>query len=50
MIVGHFPHLPRLLALLVTNDADRAADFPQHGIVALEQGADETWAEMWRVT
>jgi phosphohistidine phosphatase len=36
MLVGHMPHLPRLLRLLVagTPDADRP-DFPPHGIVEL---------------
>ena len=45
LLAGHFPHLPRLLALL-TSAADA---FPPHGIVALES-IDEgmTWKEMWR--
>src|SRR5262245_44245105 len=34
LIAGHFPHLPRLLALLLGRDD--APAFPQHGIVALE--------------
>lgn len=45
-ITGHFPHLPRLLALL-----DHTADaFPLHGIAAL-QTDDEgvTWKELWRI-
>jgi phosphohistidine phosphatase len=46
LIAGHFPHLPRLLALLVRP----AAAFPAHGIVALES-VDEgvTWRERWRM-
>ena len=47
MIVGHYPHLPRLLPLLTAE----AAAFPQHGVVALasnDQGA--TWQELWRMT
>lgn len=46
MLVGHFPHLPRLLALLLPQDD---ATFPAHGIVALESRDDgETWTELWR--
>jgi len=45
LIAGHFPHLPRLLSLLISRDAS----FPQHGIVALEtEDAGETWTELWR--
>lgn len=46
MLAGHYPHLPRLLRLLVGDDAS----FPQHGIVVLtsdDQG--ETWQEAWRL-
>ena len=49
LIAGHFPYLPRLLALLVTG-GEAAVSFPQHGIVALEtldEGA--TWRERWRL-
>ena len=46
LIAGHFPHLPRLLSLLV----NAAASFPQHGVVALESSDyGETWHELWRV-
>jgi phosphohistidine phosphatase len=49
MLVGHFPHLPRLLALLSTGNPDvRAADFPIHGIVALEE-LNGKWIESWRL-
>lgn len=45
LIAGHFPHLPRLLSLLVSADVS----FPQHGVVALETTDDgETWKELWR--
>jgi phosphohistidine phosphatase len=44
MIVGHFPHLPGLLRLLV---GGTDAPFPQHGIVALER-CENAWAERWR--
>src|SRR5687767_1631858 len=46
-LVGHMPHMPRLLRLLVTGDAD-AIDvlFPQHGCVVLEPDGDR-WKEIW---
>jgi len=49
LIAGHFPYLPRLLALLVSG-GEAALSFPEHGIVALEtldEGA--TWRERWRL-
>jgi phosphohistidine phosphatase len=49
LIAGHFPYLPRLLALLVTG-GEAGVLFPEHGIVALEtldQG--DTWREVWRI-
>jgi phosphohistidine phosphatase len=46
LIAGHFPHLPRLLSLLVNADVS----FPQHGVVALETTDDgENWNELWRL-
>lgn len=48
MLVGHMPHLARLLRLLVAGDADRGPDFPPHGIVALRR-AGERWEECWRI-
>src|SRR5262245_24829257 len=51
MIVGHFPHLPALLAMLPTPGAAPAPQgFPPHGVVALstsDQG--ESWSEVWRI-
>ena len=48
LIAGHFPHLPRLLALLTGTGVEN--DFPQHGIVALETDDDgKTWREAWRI-
>jgi phosphohistidine phosphatase len=49
MIAGHFPHLPRLLALLITG-GEAGVDFPLHGVVTLvthDEGA--TWQELWRL-
>jgi phosphohistidine phosphatase SixA len=48
MLVGHMPSLPRLLALLLGQREDGAADFPLHGLVALEAAGD-LWKETWRI-
>ncbi|MGE3509942.1 MAG: histidine phosphatase family protein [Vicinamibacterales bacterium] len=49
LIAGHFPHLPRLLALTLTGRDDDSMAFPLHGLVALETADDgETWTELWR--
>lgn len=50
LIAGHFPYLPRLLALLITG-GEAGVVFPQHGVVALEtQDEGQTWQERWRLT
>jgi len=50
LIAGHFPHLPRLLALLLTGADEALASFPLHGVVALETAdGGETWREAWRI-
>ena len=49
LITGHFPHLPRLLALLLTRGVTTVS-FPQHGIVAIVSDDEgETWREVWRL-
>jgi phosphohistidine phosphatase len=49
LIAGHFPHLPRLLSLLLSGGDEGLTTFPLHGIVALETvDAGETWREVWR--
>lgn len=49
LLAGHYPHLPRLLALLL-NDAAAESGFPPHGMVALRTEDDgETWTEEWRL-
>jgi len=49
LIAGHFPYLPRLLALLVTG-GQAGTVFPEHGVVALiTDDEGETWREVWRV-
>ena len=48
-LVGHMPHMPALLRLLVSGDADAAdVQFPVHGCVALEPDGDR-WKEVWRL-
>jgi phosphohistidine phosphatase len=49
LIAGHFPYMPRLLALLVVG-GEAGTSFPEHGIVALEtRDEGETWQERWRL-
>jgi phosphohistidine phosphatase len=49
LIAGHFPHLPRLLTMLL-GETEGAVPFPQHGAVALETNDEgETWRELWRL-
>ncbi len=45
MVVSHMPYLPALLALMTGREH---ADFPSHGIVALEAEGDG-WIEKWRL-
>jgi phosphohistidine phosphatase len=50
LIAGHYPHLPRLLSLLLTGKDDGSMVFPPHGVVALrseDEGA--SWQELWRL-
>jgi phosphohistidine phosphatase len=44
MVVGHMPHLPRLLEILT----HEAASFPMHGLVAIEWDGAEG-RESWRI-
>jgi phosphohistidine phosphatase len=45
LIAGHYPHLPRLLSLLLKSNAA----FPQNGVVALVSDDEgETFSEEWR--
>jgi phosphohistidine phosphatase len=49
MLAGHCPHLPRLLARLLTGDPEGpAVAFPLNGIVALEDTSG-IWVEKWRL-
>jgi phosphohistidine phosphatase len=50
MLAGHYPHLPRLLSMLLGGPDEAPALFPQHGIVALRTDDEgETWVEEWRL-
>jgi phosphohistidine phosphatase len=50
LIAGHFPHLPRLLALLLGQAEASAPEFPQHGMVALVSDPEgRQWTEEWRL-
>ncbi len=48
MLVGHMPHLPRLLTLLVTGNEDPLLQFPMHGLVALDL-SEGSLVEQWRM-
>src|SRR5262245_55172470 len=48
MLVGHMPHLPPLLTLLVTGSEDALLEFPQHGLIAIEIAAGKA-EERWRL-
>ena len=49
MLVGHFPHLPRLLGVLLAGRPEAApVAFPLHGVVALED-KNGKWSEQWRL-
>ncbi len=49
MLVGHFPHLPQLLAHLISGSPKTAsAAFPMNGMVALEN-LNGKWIETWRL-
>jgi phosphohistidine phosphatase len=51
LIVGHFPHLPRLIALLLGEADGAPGEFPPHGVVALETGDEgASWQESWRLS
>ena len=49
VVVGHFPHMPRVVQALKRDEGGGAFDFPLHGAIALEE-VDEAWVEQWRVS
>jgi len=45
-IAGHFPHLPRLIGLLLGG----VDNFPPHGMIALATDDEgNSWRELWRI-
>jgi phosphohistidine phosphatase len=51
LLAGHFPHLPRLLALLLDQPPGSSGEFPLHGLVVLTSDDDgRSWRETWRLT
>jgi phosphohistidine phosphatase SixA len=49
-VVGHMPHLPRLLRLMLAGDPDSSTiEFPQNGVVCLEE-QEGVWTERWRLS
>jgi phosphohistidine phosphatase len=48
MLVGHMPHLARLLHALRCDRAYEPRDFPLHGCVALAAEGN-AWKELWRL-
>ena len=51
LIAGHYPHLPRLLTLMLsTTDGADVPSFPQHGMVAVQTDDEgKIWREIWRL-
>jgi phosphohistidine phosphatase len=50
LIAGHFPHLPRLSALLKGEPDAAPGAFPLHGVVAFETlDEGQAWQELWRL-
>ncbi len=49
MLVGHMPHLERLLRLMTGGgEPTTVTGFPLHGMIALEPDGDG-WKETWRI-
>jgi phosphohistidine phosphatase len=48
MLVGHMPHLPRLLTLLVSPGDGPLLEFPLNGLVAVEASGGK-YEERWRI-
>ena len=49
LLVGHMPHLARLLQALCGGPlGSEALDFPLHGCVTLERHGD-SWKQLWRL-
>ena len=50
LVAGHFPYMPKLLALLVTG-GEAGVSFPLNGVVAVDtEDGGQSWRELWRLT
>ena len=50
MIVGHLPHLSKLLSILITGSSEtEIVKFRYSGVVCLEKGEDEKWRILWMI-
>lgn len=48
MIVGHLPHLSKLVSLLVSaHESVPVVTFQQGGVVCLEKGEEGNWSVIW---
>ncbi len=51
MLVGHLPHLERLVSSLLVGDPERrVVEFRNAGVVSLERGEDDRWMIRWSLT
>jgi phosphohistidine phosphatase len=51
MLVGHLPHLERLVSRLLVGDSGRrVVVFRNAGVVCLERGDDGSWVVRWSLT
>jgi phosphohistidine phosphatase len=51
ILVGHLPHLARLVSVLLCGDADRnPVSFRMAGIVCLKKDDNGTWSLQWMLT
>lgn len=49
LVVGHVPHLPRLMRVLLAGDEEAQIAFPPHGVVAIEVTEAGNCVERWRL-
>ncbi len=51
MIVGHLPHLQRLVSLLLTEETEHhPVTFQNSGVVCIERNKDLSWSLRWAIT
>ncbi|MEE8349027.1 MAG: phosphohistidine phosphatase SixA [Acidobacteriota bacterium] len=51
MIVGHLPHLQRLVSLLLTEETEHhPVTFQNSGVVCIERNNDFSWSLRWAIT